>query len=246
MNFYKLNSLLYESMDVRVKDAKYENPMETVGDLAWYLGSKLGKLLDSLNKDQKEYFSKNRAPEFVVADGPGGGKEDSHFMNKGILNVYLKGIPTEYHQKIKDAAVYFLQDANVDHGGVITNTSNAYGGDTIRITINKMPQSKNRPPEINMSNGNADHIFSKVLNLDQYNVGYGYVIPARELLIKIDNYNDELADIDARLPTTHTGSGGASMISFGLDGNQIKQRLEKIRSIASWAIENNYDEIQVF
>lgn len=245
MNFHKLNNLLYESVDVRVKDAKYENPMETVGDLSWYLNSKLGQILQSMTPEQRDYFYKNKPPEFVMADGPSDGQEDSYFMNKGILNIYLRGIPTEYHQKIKDAALYFLKDANVDHGAIITNTSKAFGGDTIRITINQMPKSVNNPPELNMSNGNAAHIFNNVLNLDQYDVGYGYVIPARELLMKIEMYNTELADMDARLPTNTVGSGGAKMISFGLDGDQIRYRLEKIRNIALWAIENDYDTIQV-
>lgn len=109
-----------------------------------------------------------------------------------------------------------------------------------------MPVGSNNPPELNMSNGNVDHIFSKVLNLDQYSDGYGYVIPARELLLKIEYYNTELADMDARLTTKHTGSGGSQIINFGLDGDQIRQRLEKIRNIALWAIQNDYDTIQVF
>jgi hypothetical protein len=198
-----------------------------------------------MTPEQIEHFNKNRTPDFVAVDGPANGSEDSYFMNRGTLNVYLKGIPTEYHQKIKDAALYFLKDAGVDYGTVITNTSNAYGGDAIRISINKMPKSNN-PPELNMSNGNTDYIFSKILNLDQYNDGYGYIIPARELLMKIELYNTELADMDARLTTTSKGSGGAQMINFGLDGDQIRQRLEKIRNIALWAIENHYDTIQVF
>ena len=245
MNFYELNNLLFESMDIRIKDAHYESPMKTVGDLAWHLMTKLSKVIESMKPEQVEDYYKSKAPELVYVDGPVSG-EDSYFTNNGTINIYLKGIPTEYHQKIKDAALYFIKDANVDYGTVITNTSNAYGGDTIRIKINKMPESDANPPELNMSNGNTDHIFSKVLNLDQYNVGNGYLIPARELLIKIDNYNDELADMDARPSVTTTGSGGATMMSFGLDANQINQRLGKIRDIAMWAIENDYDTIQAF
>jgi hypothetical protein len=246
MNFYELNNLLFESMDVRIKDAHYESPMKTVGDLAWHLMIKLSKVIESMKPDQVKDYYKSKAPDLVAVDGPGIGGEDSYFTNNGTINIYLKGIPTEYHQKIKDAALYFIKDANVEYGTVITNSSNAYGGDTIRIKINKMPESDNNPPELNMSNGNTDHIFSKVLNLDQYNRGSGYLIPARELLIKIDTYNDNLSDMDARLPTVSKGSGGATFISYGLDADQINQRLEKIRSIAMWAIENDYDTIQVF
>jgi hypothetical protein len=255
MKFIKwLNKKINESMDVRVKDAKYENPMETLGDLSWYLTSKLNTFLNSFSKEQKEYFNKNRTPEIIAPDGPGSDHgQDYYFQNSGILNVYLSSIPVELIDKFKQAISYYLKEAGVEFGQTSVNKSNVYGSDVLRIPILKMSPPKENPPELNMSNANAHHIFSNVLGFKD--VGNGFLIPARELLIKIDNYDEDMADLDARLDTVHQSSEEDSecssgkcprMISFGLSGNQIRQRLEIIRNIAKWAIDNNYDEIQVF
>ena len=75
--------------------------MKTVGDLAWHLMTKLSKVIESMKPEQVEDYYKSKAPELVYVDGPVSG-EDSYFTNNGTINIYLKGIPTEYHQKIKD------------------------------------------------------------------------------------------------------------------------------------------------
>jgi hypothetical protein len=74
---------------------------------------------------------------------------------------------------------------------------------------------------------------------------YHYVISARDLLMKIDNLPDFAADANARSANISYGSGGSKFIGFQYSGDQIRNRLEQIRKIAIWAIENHYDTIQV-
>jgi len=240
MNFYKFYQIISESMDVRVKDAEYKNPMATLDDLSWDLMTKLRGFFSSFTQEQKEYMNKNRTPEIVAGDGL-----DGYRKNQGIINVYLRGIPEELRSKFKEAILYFLKDSDIETGEPYQDKSNVYGGETIRIPVKKMPKPKNNPPELNMANGNAHHIFHNVLGFED--VGNGFVISARDLLMKIDTYNHDLADFDARLDKCSGGScGKANLISVGLSGDQIRQRLEIIRNIAKWAIDNDYDTIQVF
>jgi hypothetical protein len=237
-SFYQMSQLI-ESMDVRVQDAEYNNPLATLGDLSWYL---IGKLQDSLFKkltpEQADHFKKNMTPEIIAVDG------DGYFKNSGILNVYLSAIPTELHEKLKKAIIYFLEDIGAEYKPPYVDKSKSLGVDTLRVPITKIQPPRENPPELNLSNGNAHHIFGNVLGF--HDAGGGYILSARDILIKIDMYNQELADFDARLPTKKVSPGGAQFISFGLSGDQIKQRLDLVRNIAKWAIDNNYDTIQVF
>lgn len=226
-------------MDVRVKDAEYKNPMATVGDLSWDLRVRLGPFFRSFTPEQKEYAKKNSVSELITADG------DSYFNNSGILNVYLSPIHPDLRNKFKEAILYFLKDAGVEYGVPYVNKSNWNKDiDTFRVPIKSMPEVKDRPPELNLANANAHHLFHTVLGFPGDDSGFE--VSARDLLMKINMYNNELADMDARLTTTGTGSGGANFISFGLSGDQIRERLDKIAAIAKWAIDNNYDTIQVY
>jgi len=230
---------LIESKDIRVKDASYENPMATLADLSWYLNSSLDSFYKSFTPSQRQYFAKNRTYEVIAADG------DGHLNNSGIINVYLNSIPPELRGKLKEAVLYFLKDAGVEHGIPYVNKSNLYEDvETLRVPIKSMPQPKNNPPELNMANDNAYYIFNTLLGIPFEYIGLE--VSARELLMKINMYNSELADMDARLATAGARDGGLNFVSFGLSGDQIRDRLEKISAIAKWAIDNNYDTIQVY
>lgn len=236
-SFYEMLQVI-ESMDVRVKDANYGNPMANLSDLSWFIMNQLGSFFRSFNQEQKDYLNKNRTHEIVAPDG------DGYFSNTGIINVYLSSIPPELRSKLKEAVLYFLKDAGVEYGTPYVNKSNLYKDvEVLRVPIQGMQEPKSNPPELNMSNGNTFHIFNTVLGIPVED--YGLEISARELLMKINMYNSDLADMDARLTTTGTGSGGSNFVSFGLSGDQIRERLEKVAAIAKWAIDNDYETIQV-
>ena len=238
MNFYKFYNIL-ESMDVRVKDAEYKNPLNDILSVCQYLSDSVYKIFTSFNEEQKSYYSQNRVPELIAPDG------NDYFQEKGIINFYLKPIHPSLTDKFIKAIKYYLQEANIKYGQFYEEDSKSMASRVIRIPILQLPEeNKDHPPEINLSNGNAHLIFTDVLGFKGID-DYHYLISARDLLMKIDNLPDFVADANSRDDSISYGSGGSQFISFGYSGDQIRQRLEQIRKVAIWAIENHYDTIQV-
>lgn len=239
MNFYEFYNIINESMDVRIKDADYKNRLDNILNVCVYLENKLYNIINSFTPEQKEYYDKNRVAELISPDG------DGAFKTKGIINFYLRPIPPDLINKFIQAIKYYLQEVNIKYAQFYEEDSNSWKNSrVVRIPILEIPKEDAGPPELNLSNINAHLIFNDVLGFKGVD-NYHYVISARDLLIKIDNLPDFVSDINARSNNITKGSSGATFMDFGYSGDQIRQRLQKIRQIAIWAIENNYDTIIV-
>lgn len=116
----------------------------------------------------------------------------------------------------------------------------------VRIPILGIPDKKgrNEPPQLNLSNANAVHIFRNVLDMKQYEDDGGFFnMPAADIIIKIDTLRKPEERKSRR--EGGPGTGKSMLIDFGLDADEINKRLMVIRQIAQWALDNGYDAINV-
>ena len=243
-NFYKFLKLLKESylqesvtFFIADVDKEVENLLELSQKLLWgdYITDFANKFF---SEEEKNWFSENRKPlEWITADG---GHE---FAKNGILNVYLTPIPERWQEKFLSAIKYYIVEfGGKVTGSVIKNKSSMYDSDVYRIPVEIVVNSKNNPPELNISTANARAIFVDVLNYsDEYFSEYPNV-PANELLMKIEQVEDNEYQIQSAARETEIEG---NFISVGLDEEKIKRILNSLKDICNWAIDNNYTYISL-
>ena len=83
-----------------------------------------------------------------------------------------------------------------------------------------------------------------IIDTPVYQDGWYEDIDARDIIFRIDALID---DIDIRAgtiePTDDQKTGRARIIDPGLSEGDIRQRLEYIKTIAEWALENGYSSL---
>lgn len=220
-----------------------------------------------MNPQDIQNFQKNKPMEVFTVDG-----ESDYFGNSGVINFYTQGLPQASIQKFAQAVKFHLDELGVKYGQfTLDNYQSAYDKDTaqykddedasdflkkrysqvdmshtrvVRIPILQIPKrQENKPPDLNMSNANAIHIFYNVLGMKEYTEEgdggiYGFSdMPAADLIMKIDTMF---------APEERSSSGDDSrIVDPGLNPEQIDQRLMRVRQIAQWALDNNYSTISV-
>jgi len=216
--------LLSESMDVIVKNYDYPKIKDLLS-LSYAIDRELYKHIPEYKQSKHMYT--------LTIDGT------NPSTTKGTLNFYTKGIPEESIPKILKGIQYYLEEYKITYGPFRKELSKAYGTPVIRIPIKNIPIKKEGPPKLNLANANAHYLFSNILGFHGEN---GYNIPARDLLIKIDT----IGYVKSRPQQIYQQPGKATTIEAGYSKEMIEDRLEQIRKIAQWAIENGYDYISVF
>ncbi len=199
-------------------------------------------VLDVIHKASHFIWYKSRwakeAPEWLGDITSWSPDTSHHSYNdpKGTINWYPpEGVPEEAQvQIINDVAQHIQQAGLAEVINVRKEISGSTEGIVHRIDI-EVNESEEGAPEVQMSNSNAHEMLENVLGI------YDSEIDARDLLIRIDSYIDEV-DINAgiREPRDERGEKGARIIDPGIDADYINQRLEQIRAMAEWAIDNGY------
>ena len=204
-------------------------------------------VLDVIHATSNFIWYKSRwakeAPEWLgdMTDWSPDTSHHSYNDPKGTINWYPpEGVPEEAQgQIINDVAQHIQQTGLAEVINVRKEISGSTEGTVHRIDI-EVNESEEGGPEIQMSNSNAHEMFENVLGI--YDTSD---INARDLLIRIDTYINEI-DINAgiREPRDERGEGGARIIDPGMDTDYITQRLEQIRAMAEWAIDNGYTTLR--
>ena len=97
---------------------------------------------------------------------------------------------------------------------------------------------------LNLANANARLIFGELLGFPGDEGGYSDISPA-DLYRKIEELERHQLDIHARDAYTMKPKNGPTMMHGGLSSEDISSRLEQIKQIAKWALDNHYDQIYV-
>lgn len=231
---------LHESMSVYVSGHEYNHDVNDLDDLALQIKNRLiNPAFSKLSPESKRLVEKGESHRhgIIVPDG------DYYSNGKENLNFYTAGwgdmIP-----KLLQGVRYFLDEMGVKYGTFKTEKSGIYNSEVVRIPILQWSKTKNNPPLLNLANDNAMLIFGTLLGMPGGNDGFHDISPA-DLYRKVDSIDTDALDIHARDPYHVKPKNGAEQIHFGLSGQDIQQRLDQIKKIAKWALDNHYDKIDV-
>lgn len=222
---------LNESMTLYVKDHVYDQEPETILDVIHKMWNKV-----SASRWWKEGGRDWIVPETLAPDGY------SALESKGTINVYVGlsklGDSQELSEQFVNDARQWIEEMDIPTNVRGPEISNDNGKTVYRIDIEVPQPEEQGPPEIQLSNRNAYEIFGNVLDIHDYEYGS---IDARDLILKIDAYINEI-DVRAGTvePRDEKGEEGARIIDPGLSEQDIWDRLNRIKAVAEWAIENGY------
>ena len=232
---------LQESMSVYVQGHDYQSDINDLDDVANILKKRVlypawEKLDEGQQKKVQEAGSAHHG--MIVPDG------DYYGEGKNLLNFYIGGWPEEMVPKLVQGIKYFLDNMGIKYAPFETNTSGMYESKVVRISILKYETSKNSPALLNLSNDNATLIFRDLLKFPSEEGGFTDISPA-DLYRKIEELEKDMIDIHARDAYSSQRQGGAAFFAGGLSTEQITSRLEQIKQIAKWAMDNHYDQMYV-
>ena len=235
----------------------------------------LSPFLQKLPQDQQNYFRKNGVGfyETIVPDGsyfdphphgPGG------YGGIGIINVYLSGFTSDSMREITRQIFDNLRKWNIKWKTPKIDQSGMYKiSKVLRIPVVNNPNKSEVAPEMQLSNINSYQIFH---NLLQFEGEHNFSMTAKELIERIvtvlkhdpewikqnvirpsDSNWPKAERDDQEIDNPHIDimkkfgdeMSGARMISGGLDEDRIIERLHQLITLARWAIQHGYSEIDV-
>jgi hypothetical protein len=227
-------------MSVYVNGHDYHSQINDLDDLANQIKRKVFyPAWDKLSTQQQQDVMDGGSNHHMMFAPDG-----SYYANgTQILNFYTAGWGNMIPNLIKGIK-YFLDEMNVKYGEFKIEKSNMFNSEVVRIPILKWEQSKNAPPLINLSNNNAHLIFGELLGFQGEDGGYFNISPS-DLYRKIESLEKHQYDIHAKDPYTIKHKNGPTVYHGGLSSEDIHTRLEQIKKIAKWALDNHYDQIYV-
>jgi len=227
-----------ESMSIYVSGHPYHDDINDLDDLANLLKRKvLYPAWDKLPPEAQEAVRSGGSGQHMMLTPDG-----SYYNNQEeILNFYTTGWG-EMIPRLVQGMKYFMDELGVKYGEFKVENSGMFGGEVVRIPILKWSKSANTPPLLNMSNANAHLIFGELLKFSGEEGAYS--ISSADLYRKIEELEKHQLDLHAR-DDYSVQKNGSTNYHFGLSSGDILSRLEQIKKIAKWALNNHYDQIHV-
>lgn len=225
-----------ESVNITVPDVDATD-FSNLDEVCFELLKKIvSPFFEKLEGDSK---NKVKLHQTIMPDGSFYGKNPQK-----IINFYSSGFG-EYVPEMINGIRYYLQEMGIKIGKEEKSRSRLYNGAPVyRFHIASMPeQDKNKMPEINWSNMNAELIFKQLLGYGGYRVG-SYV-DVSDLMMRIGKLTDQSYLNAVRPSNTSVGSGGATMLDHGLDVNGLKTRINQLYNLCVWAKKNHHEKLAV-
>ncbi|RTK96131.1 MAG: hypothetical protein EKK64_04840 [Neisseriaceae bacterium] len=241
MNTFKNWLYLNEGMSVSVVGHSEEDVIRDLDSICNNIREKLVvPLWNKLPEESKKQIQKagGLSSGTIVPDG------SYYETGEQVINLYTNGWPEEFVPKLLSGLKYYLDSLKIKYGPFKQEQSGLFGGDVVRVPVLSFDKTKNVPTPLHLNNLNAKLIFSDILGFAGDESGYGE-IPPEELLFKIDSYEREKLAIHARDAFGQKTKNGPQYFQGGIDIEGIESRLQTIRSIAKWAIDNHYSGISV-
>jgi len=241
VNFKKW--LLSETMSVYVQGYDHQEDVHNLDNITDQIRNKLiYPLFEKLDKSQQDEIIKggSYSHQMIAPDG-------DYYSNpkNQVINLYLEGWSPEVAKNLISGVKYYLDEMKVKYGPFKEDTSGLFGGRVVRIPILQFDQSAS-PPLFNLSNENARIIFGDLLKFprDESSGGYSNISVA-DLYRKIEELEREHISIHSQDSYEVKTKGGALFSHHGMSTEDIMRRLEEIKKVAKWALENHYDQINV-
>lgn len=175
---YIKESIIVETVDVFIPTAKEDySRLDSLHHLCYYLLDKVFKpVTDKMPTDQINYFHKNGIGyyETLVPDGTFySDPQHGGHGNTGVINFYTSGFTSQTLVQILKNLFSEFRKLGIKWGKIKQDKSKMYKDqNVIRIPIIQWKTKQYQgPPELNMSNRNAHHIFKEVLQYEKYDNG---------------------------------------------------------------------------
>lgn len=210
--------------------------LENLLDLSYAIQGYLYRKLNGNKKLFDDFLSTHFRFDSVTPDG------GDHFKDKGIMNVYLKGLNSGNY-------IAFI-------GYVLESLNSLPGVNAKYLQVdfdqNKMPrvarlsvQTENvganqKPPDFNMTNANARKIFIDILGYTNFSEGYEF--EPFELKNKCVNKKGKVNLPDIPVVDIKNNKG-PRIIQFNINENYVENILNKIIDVCNWAIKNGYNGV---
>lgn len=237
----EVKKFLNESVTIGVGDYNYSTKLENILDVTSLLSGKVYRnvIVKKLNQFQLTRLS---LYEYIAPDGY------DAFELEGIINFYLNTIPEAIIPDCVTEIKKVLNDHNVELTGEIKQeVSKSRNSEVIRIPIKIAPVGEGEvAPEMNVSNANYKVLFDYLgYNTDE---NYSGSIPASELIMKIPItlrkvLSSNLSDTSNVVNPTRFQKGVAQVYDRHLGKDNIVNYLDRLNTIAKWAIEHGYKNI---
>lgn len=241
--------LLTESMTVVVGGADYDSrDLQNMLGLSFKLTNKIVyNVLNKLPEDKIKHFSSNRTLEFISVDG------GDEFKPTGTFNFYTSGLDDDTIKKVVDAIKYYAGELNLKLGTIRgPEKSNMFKSNVVRIPVLKnlnVEKKEIDAPEVNLSNRNAYLIFGRLLGYSDFEEGYS--IAAIDLLKKVEDVlkkaeeDEEYLYRYAKPQNIDKEPGKATIVTGEITPEYLLMRLNEIKDICQYAIDNGHTQISI-
>lgn len=241
--------LLTESMTLTISGEDYDSrDLENMLGLSFKLSHKIiYNVINKLPDDKVEYFRNNRSMDFIAVD------DGAEFKPVGTFNVYTSGLDLDTIKKVVEAFKYYASELDLTLGSIRgPEKSKMFKSEVIRIPVLKngnVEKKKAHPPEVQLSNRNARLIFSRVLGYSNFDEGYSFA--AVDLLKKVEEVLKKAADDEEFLyrysspQNIDQQPGRATIITGEISPEYILMRLNEIKELCQYAIDNGNREVHI-
>ena len=234
----ELKKFLNESITIGVEDYNYSANLENVLDVTSLLSGKVYRnvIVKKLNQFQLTRLS---LFEYIAPDGY------DALEPEGIINFYLNTIPEEIIPDCVTEIKKVLAEHNVELTGEIKQeVSKSRNSEVIRIPIKIEPMT-DAAPEMNVANANYRILFGFLGYDEELNSGR---IPASELVMKIpialrNVLSSDLSDTSNVINPNGIQRGKAQVYMNQIGKANLVNYLDRLNTIAKWAIEHGYKNI---
>mgnify|MGYP000376689894 CR=1 FL=1 len=235
----ELNKFLNESVTIGVEEYNYSTNFENVLDVTSLLSGKVYRnvIIKKLNQFQVSHLS---LFEYIAPDGY------DALEPEGVINFYLNTIPENIIEDCVTEIRKVLAENKVEITGEIKREeSKSRNTEVIRIPI-KIEPITDAAPEMNISNANYKVLFD-YLGYDT-DENYSGTIPASELVMKIPIILRKILSSDLRDTSNVVNPNGLERGKAHVYDRQIGKAdlanyLDRLNTIAKWAIEHGYKNI---
>jgi hypothetical protein len=224
---------LNEGMSVMVADYNYSSDIKNIEDVCHML---MKNLVYPMLSSGKLKTSAPHVHDTIVPDG------NYYASGTEVINFYTFDFDEQSINAIMSGIKYYLDEMHIKYGPFKKEKSGMHNSEVFRIPVLSLKKTNNNAPSLDLSNTNAILIFRELLG---YHGEHSFMINAKELYNKISSLTDDMIKIHVRDMYSSQRPSGALSISYGLSFDDIKLRLEEIKKIALWAINNKFDQISV-
>lgn len=151
------------SMTLHLEDFPYQEDLTTLGSASYKAQYLMFPYMNEFLEDDDFKAWRDRASiDWFTADG------DDYFKNTGTINMYLPNVPEESIPMIQQTGKQILEKLNLVVSDIKADTSQMYDVPVLRY---KIAENKNEkplaPPNINLANANAYHLFRDILGYQE-------------------------------------------------------------------------------